>query len=41
MCPLVEQTGLGRCASGTGEMSPRMCGGGEAELGEVMLAYTV
>ena len=41
MCSLVERTGLGRCASVTGEVSPRICGGGEAELGQVIIAYTV
>ena len=41
MRPTVERTGLGRCASVTGEVSPRMCEGSETELGQVMLAYTV
>ena len=41
MCPLVERTGLHRFASVTGEVSPRICGGGEAELGHVMFAYSV
>ena len=40
MCPVVQQTGLGLLYLGERCGIPRM-GGGEAELGLVMLAYTV